>query len=354
MAIFLNKHITVSKFQTSKQLQSRGDFLSRLGKMLIEGFSLKEALSFLSTVSQKGSSNWVKNLETSVLDGHSLVEGLASCQFPEQIITQLNFALYHGEFSQAVKRAGEQLIKQSQKRKKLTAVMTYPLMLILFITIMLFVMRTVLLPHIDQIADLKASALPMGTRFIVQLVYQMPVILIVAVGIGLSMLLIIRKTTQKRHPLDNLNQLCQLTKSYVIKLYWSYYFAYEWGQLLKGGCSLLEVVTIMKRADNSELVKEVGRRIEDEMLKGFTFSESLVRFNFLTTQITEVIKHGEQSGLLGAELTIYAQGCEEEFDTKIEQLMALVQPLVFAVVAVMIIAIYAALMLPTFSVLDTL
>lgn len=322
--------------------------------MLSEGFSLREALGFLSTVSQKDSSIWVKELESSVLNGHSLVEGLANCQFPEQSVTQLYFALFHGDFPQAVKRAGDQLVKQSEKRKKLTAVLTYPLMLVCFIVIMLFVMRTVLLPHIEQITDLKASTLSFGTRLIVQFVYETPVILLSVAAIGLCAFLVIRKLTERNNPLDNLNNLSRMIKSYVLQLYWSHYFSYEWGQLLKGGCSLLEVVTIMKGQENSELVKEAGSRIEEEMSKGCSFSQSLEQFNFLTMQMTDVIRHGEQSGMLGAELILYAQGCEEEFDAKVEQLMALVQPLVFAVVAVMIIAIYAALLLPTFSVLDTL
>ncbi|GAB2492361.1 competence type IV pilus assembly protein ComGB [Alkalibacterium psychrotolerans] len=354
MGLFPNRRTTDSKFRTSKHLQSKGLFLSRLGKMLSEGFSLREALSFLSTVSKKESKVWVAQLEKSVLEGHSLVEGLATCQFPEKSVTQLYFALFHGDFPLAVARAGDQLIKQSEKKRKLTAVLTYPLMLLCFIVIMLFVMRTVLIPHIEQITSLGTEALPFSTRLIVQFVYDSPVILMLsAIGV-LAGLVFIKQAAARKNPLDNLIILCRVSRSYVLQLYWSQYFAYEWGQLLKGGCSLLEVVTIMKGQDNSMLVKETGRRIEEDMSKGYSFSQSLESFNFLTSQMKDVVRHGEQSGKLGAELKLYALSCEEEFDTKVEQLMSLIQPIVFAIVAVMIIAIYAALLLPTFSILDTL
>lgn len=354
MAIFQTRHISAFKYQSNKQLLLKGLLLSRLGKMLSEGFSLKEALSFLSTLSEKEAKGWVDQLEKQVLSGHSLVEGLVDCQFPEQSVTQLYFALFHGDFSKAVKRVGEQLIKQAKNRRKLTAILTYPLMLICFIVVMLFVMRMVLLPHIEQITNLNPSALPIGTRLIVMFVYESPVILLAMISLSCFSLLVIRKIADKKHPLDNLIFLCRWSQSYVLQLYWSYYFSYEWGQLLKGGCSLLEVMTIMKGQENSIIVKEAGRRMEEEMTKGHSFSQSLEAFDFLTRQMKDVIKHGEQSGMLGAELMLYAQGCEQEFDAKIEQLMALVQPLVFAIVAVMIIAIYAALLLPTFSVLDAL
>lgn len=322
--------------------------------MLSDGFSLRESLAFLRTISKKESIHWVSQLENSVLEGHSLVDGLASCQFPEKTVTQLYFALFQGDFPQAVSHAGAQLIKQSEKKKKLAAILTYPLMLIFFIVIMLFVMRTVLIPHIEQITALEASVLPLGTRMIVQFVYQAPVILIVlTVGLVAGTLLI-KCVSKRNNPLDNLIYLCNLTHSYLLELYWSQYFSHEWGQLLMGNCSLLEVVTIMKGQENSILIKETARRIEAEMSKGYSFSQSLVSFNFLTAQMKDVISHGEVSGKLGTELVLYAAGCEEEFDAKVEQLMSFIQPLVFAVVALMIIAIYAALLLPTFSMLDAL
>ncbi|TVP92768.1 competence type IV pilus assembly protein ComGB [Alkalibacterium sp.] len=354
MGIYQNRHTTDSKFRTSKHLLLKGVFLNRLGKMLSEGFSLKEALAFLSTVSKKESKNWVKQIERQVLEGHSLVEGLTSCHFPEQTVTQLYFALFHGDFPRAVTRAGQQLIKQSEKKRKLTAVLTYPVMLICFIVVMLFVMRTVLIPHIEQITALGTSSLPLGTRLIVQFVYEAPVILMVTGALAITGTLLLIRAGKRQSPLANLITLCRLTPSYLLQLYWSQYFSYEWGQLLNGGCSLLEVVKIMKGQKNSLLIKETGLRIEEEMSEGHSFSDSLDSFNFLTDQLKDVIRHGEQSGKLGAELVLYAIGCEEEFDTKVEQLMAFIQPVVFAVVAVMIIAIYAALLLPTFTILDTI
>ena len=52
---------------------------------------------------------------------------------------------------------------------------------------------------------------------------------------------------------------------------------------------------------------------------------------------------------LGAELSLYADECWEEFFSKINRAMQLIQPLVFLFVALMIVLIYAAMLLPIYQ-----
>lgn len=354
MAIFQRKHSIGTSFRTSKQLYKQGVFLQRLGRLLTEGFSMKESLIFLETLSRNDSEKWVEALRNEVSRGNSLANALSECGFPDHTCTQLYFALYHGNFSQTVTRAGKQLVKQSDKRKKISAIMQYPVLLMGFIIIMLFTMRYVLIPHIEQITSMQSENMPFSTQLIVNLVYHSPLI-IIGTGAFISASCIgINVRHKRKTQVEKMNELAKWIKTPLLKLYWSQYFSYEWGQLIKGSCSLLQVVTIMKGKQSSALVKEMGCCIEAEMLKGRSFSESLESFAFLNKEIKEVVKQGERSGKLGYELEIYSISCEEDFDRKIEQLMAWIQPIVFTAVAIIIVAIYAALLLPTFSIMDTL
>ncbi len=354
MGIFPKKRTTGISFRTSKHLYKQGLFLSRLGRLLSEGFSLKDSLHFMNTLSKNDSDNWVDTINREVSMGASLSEALVQCEFPDHTCTQLYFALYHGDFNQAITRAGRQLIKQSEKRKKVAAIVQYPIMLIGFIIIMLFTMRYVLIPHIEQITSFQSEGMPLSTRLIVKLVYHAPVGLLSLTVLLVSSIAVLKFISQKESPVFRLNKLVKWMRTPLIKLYWSQYFSYEWGQLLKGSCSLLEVVTIMKSKQSSDLVNEIGQCVEQEMLKGKSFSESLDLFAFLNEEIKEVVRQGETSGKLGYELELYSVSCEEDFDRKMEQIMAWIQPLVFTGVALMIVAIYAALLLPTFSIMDTL
>lgn len=233
------------------------------------------------------------------------------------------------------------------------AVIQYPAILLFFIILMLLAMRFILLPHIGELTAGQADHLDIGTRLIVAGVYHAPTILIAMGGL---IILVVRLLVYKGRSMTPLNQLKWVThwsKSALFTLYWSQFFSNEWGSLLKGSSSLLEVVTIMKQNTLSPLIAEVGEHVEKEMKQGRSFHASLEGLNFLKKEIMLVVKQGEQSGHLGLELEMYAKSCEEELEKAIDQIMNLIQPVIFIFVAVIIVAIYAALLLPTFSSLQT-
>nr|WP_197017791.1 competence type IV pilus assembly protein ComGB [Alkalibacterium sp. AK22] len=346
--------MSASHYRTSKVFQQQGIFLSRLGRLLREGFSMRESLLFLESL---GKGEWKErtlSIRGEIEQGASLGEALENQGFPDYTCTRLFFALHHGQFHQAVSDSGRQLIRQAEKRRKLHAVMQYPLMLLIFVGVMLFTMRYVLIPHIEQIASFQSGEMSLSTWLIVKSVYHSPVILLfcaLLAGVGLG---VWRGQNKKHSPVDRLNRLMRWDIGGLLELYWSQFFAHEWGLLIKGSCSLREVVVIMQGKQSSQLSKNAGHMIEEELLHGADFSDSLAQFAFLSREVREVVRQGERSGKLGYELELYAQHCEEDFDRKVEQLMNWIQPVVFAGVALVIVAIYAALLLPTFSIMDTL
>ena len=52
---------------------------------------------------------------------------------------------------------------------------------------------------------------------------------------------------------------------------------------------------------------------------------------------------------LGSELDVYAEECWESFFNKLTQATQLIQPLVFVFVALVIVMIYAAMLLPMYQ-----
>ena len=62
-----------------------------------------------------------------------------------------------------------------------------------------------------------------------------------------------------------------------------------------------------------------------------------------------MIEYGEVKSRLGRELEVYAQKTWEKFFSRINQAMNLVQPLVFVFVALVIVLLYAAMLLPIYQ-----
>ena len=62
-----------------------------------------------------------------------------------------------------------------------------------------------------------------------------------------------------------------------------------------------------------------------------------------------IIEYGDMKVKLGDELLVYADESWTKFFEKVEKTMTLIQPLVFLFVALMIVLIYAAMLLPIYA-----
>jgi len=351
MDILQNKSIQATK--SLKSSFSQGLFLKRLGTLLREGFSLKEALTFMRTISGKETLIWIDSIKKGLEQGNSLHEELKQLNFSERVCSQIYFSIIHGNFSDAVYQSGSQLLAQVDRRKKVKQLLNYPMMLVVFMVGMLLSMRYILLPHITQITSSDTSNIDFMTQMILKLIDTAPYWLLGVAGFILIASLLCRAYLSKKTALEKAVIYSKIPIfSLVYQLYQTQFFAFEWSQLIKGGSNLREIVTIMKENQTSKLINEVGEYLEDELIFGRAFQEILRDFSFFKKELPDIVKHGEVSGKMGGELELYSSQCEEELYARVEKSMEWIQPIVFSGIAVMIIAIYAALLLPTFSLLE--
>lgn len=355
MAISQNRPINNTLYHSYRKTKEQGLFLKRLGTLLSEGFSLKEALDFLITITEHKQLEWLNSINQGVNRGEPLYQELHKCGFSDRICTQIYLSTIHGRFSETILIAGEQLIETAQRKKKIQSIIQYPIMLLIFIVLMLFSMRYILLPHIQRIVSPDETSMGIGTKLIIGIVYTAPYWLIGIGILGILSTLIIYSTTRKKSAIEKLTfyNKNRIVRPYL-QLYWTQFFAFEWSQLLKSNCSLIQIVQLMQQDQSSQLFQEVGYLIEKEMRKGHSFQESIAQLAFLKSEMNEITIHGELSGRLGSELILYASDCEVELNQRIETMMERIQPAVFIFVSLMIIAIYAALLLPTFSIMEGL
>ncbi|MDN6327460.1 MAG: type II secretion system F family protein, partial [Alkalibacterium sp.] len=333
MALSTKKPISVTIYRTHKTTIQQGYFLKRCGQLLMDGFSLQEALIFLETIVDKHAKHMIETIHTEVSKGILFSEALKKAGFSDVVCSQLYFSLYHGHLAETALKAGEQLLKQAEKKKKMKAVLHYPAILFLFVIIMLLAMRFILLPHINDFVSVGSEQLNFGTRLIVSGVYYSPIILLVGSIISILSFLLLLFKSKKMTPLERVIWIAKWSPTSLYRLYWSQFFSNEWGFLLKGNSGLLEVVTIMKQNTLSPLIKEIGAHIEQKMKQGESFHDSLKELTFLKREIMLVVRQGERSGQLGQELEMYALTCEEAFDKKVEQTINLIQPIIFICVS---------------------
>ena len=333
-----------------EQPNQKGNFLKRIGSLLEEGYSIKDALVFLEKIEKGHSHQWVLEVQKGMLLGHSFHEELEKLHFPTKICAQIYFASHYGNYGQTITRCGEQLLLELEKKKKLRSLLTYPVLLFLFLFGMLLMMRFVILPHMEVLFSSFESNAQINANAVVQFIYYSPQIIGGTLGLlGLG-IIIGRNQLKKRTVIEGITFFIKRPglKRYL-KDYWTAFFFHEWSYLLKNGCSFQEIVSIMQKENASNLLKETGGILKEKMEEGWNLHESLAALPFFNEEGLMVVQHGENLGKMSTEMMLYASYCENELNDNIEKLMEKLQPIIFSFIALMIITIYAALMLPIFT-----
>lgn len=351
MDSFLKKLSIITIFHN--QTLSQAHFLKRLGTMLEAGFSLREAIKFLKTIEEGVIGEWLKQIEQSLGEGVSLISVFEKLSFPQTICAQLYFAADRGYFDQTLTQVGEQLIRQSKKKKELKQLLHYPLILCVFLIGMLLMIRFYLLPHVTQLLKASGSQLSGGSLLLVQGVYQAPMVILVFLLVLASLYLYYRKVFKSEPLLKQMNFWMKIPIiSNYYELYWTQFYFQQWSDLILNGSSLYEIVLLMSSAESESMLKEIGMALNREMAKGVSFHEALHILPFIKKEAQQIIAHGEESGRMAIEMKVYSQQCLNKFNQKVELLMEKIQPLIFILVALMVVAIYGALMLPTFKLMQ--
>ncbi|RZI49279.1 type II secretion system F family protein [Lactococcus kimchii] len=318
-------------------LAKQAKLIQLMGNLLNSGFHLVEVIQFLS-LSHLVEAEFVSQMQEGLADGQSLAELLGQLHFSKNVVTQIALVEFHGDLAGTMHLVESHLKKQLKVKQKLIEVATYPLILLLFLVGIIWGLKNYLLPQLGQgnnMADLLIEHLPLVFFGILSSFLLL---------VGLVGIIFKKKTT-----LWKVRSLVKLPLvSQLIRLYLSAYFAREWGNLIAQGVELRQVVQLME-TQKSRIFSEVGQNLTKNFQAGQTFETSVEKLEIFLPELTLMIKYGALKDKLGLELLVYADECWEQFFSKIDRLMQLIQPLVFIFVALMIVLLYAAMLLPIYS-----
>lgn len=335
-------------FHEKRRAKEQADFLQKLGELLAAGFSMQDALQFLGIISSK--ETWIKGVQQGLKEGGRLDEELVKVDFPEQITAQLFLAQIHGRFAETLISCGRQMKSQAKQRQELAGLLQYPVLLIVFLVGMLMSMRFILMPHMQSMTGTGQGSETGLARAAVGFIYYSPQWLLAsAVSLGfLSFLMHVYLKRKSALQKAVLFSAFPLLKSFV-RLYYTYRFGKEWSLLFRSGLTMQEITGLMQEDGTSRLMKEVGESMEKTLRQGYDFKTALEQFPFFMTEMGGVIVHGESTGNVGAELGMFADDCLQRLNHRLQKSFQYIQPVLFFVIALMIVSIYAALLLPMFS-----
>ena len=126
-------------------------------------------------------------------------------------------------------------------------------------------------------------------------------------------------------------------------------FARTLATLLQGGLPIVASLETARASVSSPLLAKALAAAEREVAGGKALSVSLRPLGILPSTALDMLEVGEGTGAMSAMLESIAEFYEEDVNIDLATLVALVDPLMIAVIAVVVAFILIAFYLPLFS-----
>jgi type IV pilus assembly protein PilC len=236
-------------------------------------------------------------------------------------------------------------------RKKLTASLVYPAVLVVMVVVLFTFMITFVVPRFAELYDQLGTRLPAMTVFLLALgrnAQKYGLYLLAALLIGGFLFFRWMKTEAGAMAVDRVRIGLPLFGSVWLK-YQVGLFSRTLSTLLKGGLPLVPSLETAARSIGSRQVSNAVMASVETVREGKGLSASLERTKVFPELAIEMIEVGESTGALPQMLNSVAEFFEEDVQTNLTAAMSLIEPAILIVMGVVVITILIALYLPIFN-----
>ncbi len=131
-------------------------------------------------------------------------------------------------------------------------------------------------------------------------------------------------------------------------------FSRTLGTLISSGVPLIEAMDICARTAGNKIIEIAILNTIEAIKEGETIAAPLARENVFPAMVIQMIDVGESAGALDAMLTKIADFYDEEVDTAVEGLTALLEPMLMVFLGCVVGFIVVAMYLPIFKMGETM
>ena len=334
-------------------------FTRQLSTLIAAGLPLSQSLHTL--VDQTGNQRLrtiIQEIIASIEAGKTLHDSFAkhSDVFDKLFLALVAAGEASGTLDEALQRVASQQEKDAAISSKIRGAMTYPIIvLFVILAVMTFMLFTVV-PQVEKLYDDLHKELPFITQVIVnisQFVTQYWGVVLAILVVGGYLLVQYLRTDAGQRFLDVLKLNVPVFKSLFQRLYMARFN--RMGQtLLKTGVSMLDMLAITSEAVNNSVISVEITNASEKVKGGKTLSSALSVEEHVPSLVPQMISIGEKSGrideMMGKTATIY----ENELDEKVAALSTAIEPVLMVVLALMAGGMVAAILLPIYSLVNTL
>src|SRR5574341_371183 len=315
------------------------------------GIPLAEALAALvDQVDHERLKKVVSNVRQRVNEGSSLADALKAHPrvFSDLYVNMIRAGESSGALEVVLRRLADFTESQARLRSKVVATLTYPVVMVIFSSVILGILFTYVIPKITKVLEDAKVALPWTTRALIAFstfVHDWWW----AVGLGAALALVgvarWRRTQAGRARWDvwvlSLPVFGGLIRQIAIAR-----FSRTLATLLKSGVPLLSSLDIVKNIVGNTRLAHVIEESRDAIREGESIAAPLRRSGEFPPLVYHMVAIGERSGQLEEMLGNVADAYDSQVETKVAALTSLLEPAMIIFMGLAVAFIVFSVLMP--------
>ncbi len=334
-------------------------FTRQFSVMIDSGLPLVQCLEILASQQEnKKFSQAINTILREVESGNTLASGmkLSPKVFDDLYVNMVAAGEAGGILDTIFQRLSIYIEKAVKLKAAMKSAMVYPAAIVFIASAVITLILWKVVPTFTTLFDSMEVELPLPTRIVIMassFVGNFGIFILIGLGIFAYLFKAYYGTPKGRYTVDKLILKLPVFGPLVRKISVAR-FTRTMGTLISSGVPILEALDITARTSGNAIIEEAIFNVKTAIEEGRTIVEPLKESGVFPPMVVQMIGVGEETGALETMLLKIADFYEDEVDTAVGDLMTAIEPMMMAVLGVVVGGIVISMYMPIFQLVGEL
>ena len=330
-------------------------FSRQLATMLAAGIPLVQAFEIVGNGHEnQAMQKLILSIKADVEGGSALAEALAKhpLHFDDLFVNLVEAGEQAGALETLLDKVATYKEKTEAIKKKIKKALTYPAAVLVVAFVVTIILLIFVIPAFEDLFQGFGADLPAFTRMVIdlsQFVRNQGWYLALMAGAGVYAFFYFKKRSRAmRHFLDRTALKTPVIGPILQKASIARY-ARTLSTMFSAGVPLVEALESVAGATGNIVYEQGVLQMKDEVATGQRLQQAMENTDLFPNMVIQMIAVGEESGSLDEMSAKVADFYEEDVDNAVDNLSSLLEPLIMAILGVLVGGLVVAMYLPIFK-----
>lgn len=336
-------------------------FSRQFATMINAGLAMVRCLDILSEQTEdKKLRETLIQVRRDVEGGSTLSNSLAKhpTVFSMLYISMVKAGEMGGVLDEVLERLAGFMEKDFALKKKVKSALTYPVVILLMASGIVFFLVTYILPTFVALFEGMSLALPLPTQILIAVTkgarnpaVMIPLIILLCVGGFMVGQYIRTPAGRKQYDMMRLNipVFGLLNRKVAISR-----FCRTLGTLLSSGVPIMQALEIVGRASGNEIIAMTVTKVRESIREGESIASPLGASGMFPPMVTQMVAVGEETGNLDAMLSKIADFYDTEVEYMLASLTSMLEPIMIVGMGGIVGFIVISVFLPLYQLIGNI